>query len=106
MFKPTPNPPENPDHALRAAAERAIHRHLYPACDTPAPPLFSVSPHQDTETLLVNASETFASVNALSSHLAFELQGSSRGVVLAIQQMSELGQLLLDRALEQTRPSA
>ena len=68
--------------------------------------LFAVSPSQSTEALLANASETFASLNALTSNLAFELEGSQRGVVLAIQQMSELGQLLVDQALEQVAPSS
>ena len=69
---------------------------------TPNPPLFTVNPHENTETLLVNASETLASLNAL----AFELNGAQRGVLLAIQQMTELGQLLVERALEQISPAA
>ena len=79
MVKPTPNPPAN---------------------------LFTVNPHQNTETLLVNASETLASLNALTCGLAFELNGAQRGVLLAIQQMTELGQLLVERALEQISPAA
>ena len=73
---------------------------------TPNPPLFTVNPHQNTETLLVNASETLASLNALTCGLAFELNGAQRGVLLAIQQMIELGQLLVERALEQISPVA
>ncbi|MDD1131748.1 DUF6124 family protein [Pseudomonas shahriarae] len=77
MIKPTPNPPTSSS-------------------------IFTVNPHQNTETLLVNASETLASLNAL----AFELYGAQRGVLLAIQQMTELGQLLVERALEQISPAA
>ena len=77
---------------------------------TPYPPtsshLFTVNPQQNTETLLVNASETLASLNALTCALAFELNGAQRGVLLAIQQMTELGQLLVERALEQISPAA
>lgn len=106
MFKPTPNPPHRPDingRTLHAAAERAMDHYF---C-TPAPaPLFVVAPAQSCETLLVNASETLAALNALSSNLAFELHGAQRGVLLAIQQLSELGQLLVDRALEQSVPRA
>ena len=67
---------------------------------TPNPPLFTVNPHQDNETLLVNASETLSSLNALTCNLAFDLD-----TFLGIQQMAELGQLLVDRALEQISPS-
>ena len=81
MIKPTPNPPTSSN-------------------------LFTVNPHQNTETLLVNASETLASLNALTCALAFELNGAQRGVLLAIQQMTELGQLLVERALKQISPAA
>ena len=105
MFKPTPNPPRNAEierRKLQAAAERAMD-HYFPTSASSS--LFTVTPSQSTEALLANASETFASLNALTSNLAFELEGSQRGVVLAIQQMSELGQLLVDQALEQVAPS-
>ncbi|WP_251032029.1 DUF6124 family protein, partial [Pseudomonas fluorescens] len=45
-------------------------------------------------------SETLASVNAMASDLAFELDGSRRHVVLGIQQMVELSELLANRALD------
>ena len=67
--------------------------------------LFTVNPHQDTETLLVNASETLSSLNALTCNLAFDLDTSPRAIMLGIQQLVELGQLLVDRALEQVSPS-
>lgn len=72
---------------------------------TPNPPLFTVNPHQDNETLLVNASETLSSLNALTCNLAFDLDTSQRAIMLEIQQMAELGQLLIDSALEQVSPS-
>ena len=72
---------------------------------TPNPPLFIVNPHQNTEALLVNASETLSSLNALTCNLAFDLDTSQRAIMLGIQQMAELGQLLVDRALEQVSPS-
>lgn len=67
--------------------------------------LFTVSLHQNTETLLVNASETLSSLNALTCNLAFDLDTSQRAIMLGVQQMAELGQLLVDRALEQVSPS-
>ena len=72
---------------------------------SPSSNLFSVSPHQSTETLLVNASETLSSLNALTCNLAFDLDTSQRAIMLGVQQMAELGQLLVDRALEQVSPS-
>ncbi|AFJ58479.1 hypothetical protein IFT96_16365 [Pseudomonas fluorescens] len=72
---------------------------------TPNPPLFTVNPHQDNETLLVNASETLSSLNALTCNLAFDLDTSQRAIMLGIQQMAELGQLLIESALEQVSPS-
>ncbi|MGG5239462.1 DUF6124 family protein [Pseudomonas lurida] len=72
---------------------------------TPNPPLFTVNPHENTETLLVNASETLSSLNALTCNLAFDLDTSQRAIMLGIQQMAELGQLLVERALEQVSPS-
>lgn len=72
---------------------------------TPNPPLFTVNPTQTTETLLVNASETLSSLNALTCNLAFGLDASQRAIMLGIQQMAEFGQLLVERALEQVSPS-
>jgi len=73
---------------------------------TPNPPPFTVNPHENTETLLVNASETLSSLNALTCNLAFDLDTSQRAIMLGIQQMAALGQLLVDRALEQISPSS
>ncbi|WLH84479.1 DUF6124 family protein [Pseudomonas sp. FP2338] len=67
--------------------------------------LFTVHPNQSAETLLANASETLASLNAMTCSLAFELNTSQRAIMLGIQQMAELSQLLVDRALEQVSPA-
>ena len=72
---------------------------------TPNPPLFTVNPHQNTEALLVNASETVSSLNAMTCNLAFNLDTSQRAIMLGIQQPAELGQLLVDRALEHVSPA-
>ena len=44
---------------------------------TPNPPttLFTVVENLDTETLLIQASETLSSLNAMTTDLAFELEG-------------------------------
>ena len=68
--------------------------------------IFTINPNQETEALLVNASETLSSLNAMTCNLAFDLDTSQRAIMLGIQQMAELGQLLVDRALEQIAPSS
>ncbi|WP_347905166.1 DUF6124 family protein [Pseudomonas purpurea] len=82
MKKTTPNPPETP------------------AVSAPISHIFTIAPNIDTETLLVHASETLASLNAITTDLAFELEGSRRHVALAMQQLVVLGELLVNRALE------
>lgn len=120
MFKVTPNPPQDPSvspydgldtRTLHQAAERALDFHLHtdsPPPESPEPKartgeLFTVNP-ADNETLLAHASETLASLNALASDLAFELEGSRRHVTLAIQQLAVLGGLLVNRALDNIDP--
>jgi len=80
MKKITPNPPEK--------------------TSTPANQLFTLLPDIDTETLLIHTSETLASLNVMTTDLAFQLEDSRRNVVLAIQQLIVLGELLVNRALE------
>ena len=104
MHKITPNPP--PLHTLHDAAERALNHYLGPTSrptespEKPASHIFSVIPNLDTETLLIHASQTLAAVDAMSSDLAFELEGKQRHVALAIQHMISLGALLVEQTLE------
>ncbi|WP_347929031.1 DUF6124 family protein [Pseudomonas helvetica] len=115
MHKVTPDFPEAPSTSpyastdskkLHDAAERALDHYLKPPFDKGNLPdkrpsnIFAVIPDLDNETLLAHASETFASVNVLASDLAFELEGTRRHVALAIQQMISLGELLVNRALD------
>ncbi|WP_338724144.1 DUF6124 family protein [Pseudomonas tolaasii] len=68
---------------------------------TPNPPttLFTVAENIDTETLLIQASETLSSLNAMTTDLAFELEGAGRQKLLAHQQWIGLSELLIERAL-------
>ena len=68
---------------------------------TPNPPttLFTITEDIDPETLLIQASETLSSLNAMTTDLAFELEGSHRHRLLAAQQLTVLGELLIDRVL-------
>jgi hypothetical protein len=71
-----------------------------PAASDPISHIFTISPDVDTETLLIHTSETLASLNAMATDLAFELEGSRRNVALAIQQLTVLAELMVNRALE------
>ena len=65
---------------------------------TPNPPsanLFTISPDITCETL--------ASLNALTTDLAFELEGASRHKLLASQQLIVLSELLVERVLVLTQ---
>jgi hypothetical protein len=81
---------------------------------TPNPPcpsqsgtdIFCIAQNIDPETLLVQACETLASLNALTTDLAFELDGAFRHKLLATQQLSVLGELLVTRALDILAPTA
>lgn len=68
---------------------------------TPNPPatLFTVNENIDPETLLIQASETLASLDAIITDLAFELDGLTRQKLLGSQQLVVLGGLLVERVL-------
>jgi len=73
---------------------------------TPNPPsttLFTLAPDISPETLLIQASETLASLNAMTTDLAFELEGAHRHKLLASQQLIVLSELLVERVLVLTQ---
>ena len=74
---------------------------------TPNPPtsLFEVAQNIDPETLLIQASETLASLNAITTDLAFELEGENRQKLLGSQQLIVLGELLIERVLVLLHPT-
>jgi hypothetical protein len=65
---------------------------------------FTLLPNIDTETLLSHACETLASLNVLATDFACELEGSHRSLALSIQQLAVLGELLVNRALDNLDP--
>lgn len=65
--------------------------------------LFILAENIHPETLLIQASETLASLNAMTTDLAFELEGAHRHKLLAAQQLIVLGELLVERVLN-TQP--
>ena len=76
--------------------------------DSPNPPydspptdqIFTVLTHLNSETLLANASQDLASVQALAGNLAFDVDGPQRDAVLGIHRMVEGIQLMVDRVLD------
>lgn len=63
----------------------------------------TVAPDISPETLLIQTSETLASLNAMTTDLAFELEGVHRHKLLATQQLIVLGELLVERVLALTQ---
>ncbi|WP_248748639.1 DUF6124 family protein [Pseudomonas sp. MWU15-20650] len=70
------------------------------AGDQPIGQIFTVLTNLNSETLLVNASQDLASVQALAGHLAFDVDGPQRDAVLGIHRMVEGIQLMVDRVLD------
>ncbi|WP_448145446.1 DUF6124 family protein [Pseudomonas silesiensis] len=99
MKKPSPNPPDaeitSPSKPLTLKASIPPH--------TPSH-LFVVAPHINTETLLVHASESLASASVMASDLAGFLDGPHRNTLLGIQQVIMLGELAVNRALDNVDP--
>ncbi|MGL6241860.1 DUF6124 family protein [Pseudomonas sp.] len=114
MKKITPNPPKSaafsdadaPDLSqLSETTERIISARLRnPNHPDPISHVFTILPDVDTPTLLAHACETLASLNVMTTDLACELEGSRRNVALAIQQLAVLGELLVNRALDNFDP--
>jgi hypothetical protein len=92
------SPHEAPEHTPSFADIKATPRKL---CT-----LFTVNPEADTETLLAYACESLASANVMATDLVDHLEGSSRNALLGIAQLIMLGELAVNRALDQFEPAA
>jgi hypothetical protein len=120
MFKATPNPPEtdptsndpDPDPELESqktkdAADRALDYYLCPEIPKYFPPktrpIYQVDPTLDGETLLVEASESLSSANAMAGNIANSVRGPERKPLLALQQLIMLNELLVNRLLDRLR---
>ncbi|WP_159813887.1 DUF6124 family protein [Pseudomonas sp. 18058] len=95
---------------LHAAAERALDHYLAPEkiMATPYSPstLFMVNPQSDTESLLANACESLASATVMLGDFAGMLEGPNRNTLLGIAQVVMLGELAVNKALDNVVPSA
>ncbi|WP_283182356.1 DUF6124 family protein [Pseudomonas svalbardensis] len=80
MFKVTPNPPRKPSG------------------------IFFIDPKVDNETLLAHACESLASASVMASDFAGFLDGPQRSTLLGIQQSIMLGELAVNRVLDNLDP--
>lgn len=96
MIKPTPNPPES-DPVTFTLISPPIPPH------NPSP-IFLVAPDISTETLLAHACESLASASVMASDFATFLQGSQRSTMPGIAQVIMLGELAVNRALDNLDP--
>jgi hypothetical protein len=114
LKKITPNPPASEARSdadtsdltqLSDTTERTVSARLRnPQHPDPISHVFTLLPDIDTPTLLAHACETLASLNVMTTDLACKLEGSRRNVALAIQQLSVLAELLVNRALDNLDP--
>ena len=68
--------------------------------------MFIVAPGVDTESLLAHACESMASASVMASDFAGLLEGPQRNTILALQQVIMLGELAVNRALDNIDPQA
>lgn len=100
---PTTSEPEPLDPTqLPQATDRAVSARRR----NPNRNIFSVRPDVDTLTLLAHASETLASLNVMTMDFADRLEGPQRNVALALQQLTMLTELLVNRARDNLDPNA
>ena len=113
MIKPTPNPPEadstSPYETLDSkkfheAAERALDHYLNPF--HPRKPLlkhgtrYLIAPGIANEELLADACETLTSAKTMASDFAGMIDTPQRHVLLGIGQLIMLGELAVNRVLD------
>jgi len=110
MKKHSPNPPESPSDPadsppLSDTTEPLVTARLRnPNHADPVSHVFTILPGVDTPTLLCHACETLASLNVLATDLACNLESSNRNLALSIQQLAVVGELLVNRALDNIDP--
>ena len=113
MFKVTPNPPNTKpisphetldSRKLNEAADRALDHYLCPPGSTPPPRrtrgMYAVTADNKNEELLADASATLASAKTLAQDVANLLPVSQRRALLGIAQLITLGELAVNRVLD------
>ncbi|MBK5345351.1 hypothetical protein JFU48_28870 [Pseudomonas sp. TH49] len=113
MIKPTPNPPDTDTTSpyesldskkLHEAADRALDHYL---CSPGATPIqrktrsmYAVTADFKNEELLADACETLASARTIANDFAHLIPASQRRTLLGIAQLIMLGELAVNRALD------
>ncbi|WP_460147264.1 DUF6124 family protein [Pseudomonas sp. S2_A02] len=113
MIKPTPNPPETDPTSpyesldskkLHEAADRALDHYLCPPGSTPPPrktrAMYAVTADTKNEDLLANACETLASAKTIAQEFAGLVKPSQRRALMGIAQLIMLGELAVNRVLD------
>ena len=119
MFKVTPNPPDidptSPyesidSRKLHEAADRALDHYLLPPGSTPPPRrtrgMYAVTADTKNEELLTDASETLASAKTTAQHVAHLVPAPQRRALLGTAHLIMLGELAVNRVLDNLEPPA
>ncbi|NUT74269.1 hypothetical protein HNO86_04335 [Pseudomonas sp. C1C7] len=106
----TPAYLSTPSRKLHPAVDRALDFYLKPTTPRRAGAhslgtIFVVAPDVDNETLLAHACESLASASVMASEFASSLDGCNRNTMLALQQVIMLGELAINRVLDNMNPS-
>ena len=107
MFKVTPNPPDTDPTSPHETphSEKPLEATDHMAGRTRQPSsIFLIAPDIDNQTLLEYACESLASANVMASDFARYLEGSQSNTLLGIQQSIMLGELAVNRVLDNLDP--
>jgi hypothetical protein len=107
MFKVTPNPPDTDPTSPHETpnSEKPLEATDHMAGRTRQPSsIFLIAPDIDNQTLLEYACESLASANVMASDFARYLKGSQANTLLGIQQSIMLGELAVNRVLDNLDP--
>jgi len=107
MLKVTPNPPDTDPTSPHETpnSEKPLEAPDHMAGRTRQPSsIFLIAPDIDNQTLLEYACESLASANVMASDFARYLEGSQANALLGIQQSIMLGELAVNRVLDNLDP--
>ncbi len=89
---------------LHEAADRALDHYLCPPGSTPPPfsprAMYAVTADTKNEDLLANACETLASAKTIAQEFAGLVKPSQRRTLMGIAQLIMLGELAVNRVLD------
>ena len=109
MVKGTPNPPDTDPTSPHETpnSEKPLEAPDHMAGRTRQPSsIFLIAPDIDNQTLLEYACESLASATVMLGDFAGMLEGPNRNTLLGIAQVVMLGELAVNKALDNVVPSA